>query len=158
MIVGGACIELGGSVRRCPTQGHVAPILGQKDRVPCVTPEVSGPIELPDCKVRVTVEAKQHPRGIRRITNEEARQSLTVERIVADPTAFNAGLIERRRLKKDTLLPPPDERQQTQNDNDKAERYDHASRARGFQWLCMAGNLRQCEFRLNPFIWTTDCW
>jgi hypothetical protein len=27
-------------------------------------------------------------------------------------------------------------------------------KVRGFQWLCMAGNLRQCEFRLKPSIWT----
>jgi hypothetical protein len=28
---------------------------------------------------------------------------------------------------------------------------------RGFQSLCMAGNLRQCEFRLKPSISTTGC-
>jgi hypothetical protein len=50
-------------------------------------------------------------------------------------------------LKENPLLAPPDQEEKPAQQPQNQERANHASTSRGFQWVCMAGNLRQCEFQ-----------
>jgi hypothetical protein len=81
------------------------------------------------------------------ISDDVAEEPLPVLRLVVEPPGFWWSFVQSRRLKQDPLLGLPEEYHAREQQPKNGERDNHVSTLRGFQWVCMAGNLRQCEFR-----------
>src|SRR3954469_16246082 len=150
VIIGGSGVELRGRVGRSAAHRHISTILGKKDCNASTALDFACPIQLPDREIGIAVKAEQNARRTGRITNQKTDQALAVERIVTHAAALVRDFEEARRLKKNPLLIPPDQKHESENDADDSDRDYHGRMARGFQWLCMPGNLRQCEFPLKP--------
>ena len=105
------------------------------------------PFELPYGKISVAMKAEKDAGCRSRIPDDETNQRLPVLSLVLHPPGFGRGLIQSGRLKENSLLGPPKEEQEGEQQSNNDDRANHVSTLRGFQWVCMAGNLRQCEFR-----------
>src|SRR5687768_5004148 len=107
ILVRGFSVQLRSRVGRLSTQRHVSAILGQKNRVPCALYHFACPIELPNREIGVSVEAEENAGSGTRISDEISRERLSVRRLVFDALRLASRIRERRRLEKDSLLPPP---------------------------------------------------
>ena len=93
------------------------------------------------------MKAKQDTGCSPRVSDDEADQLLLIDGAVTHSAGFGRRLIQSWWLKEDPLLGPPEKEQEAEQQPEDQEHADHRSTKRGFQWVCMAGNLRQCEFR-----------
>jgi hypothetical protein len=93
------------------------------------------------------MEAEQNARRSSGIPDQEAGEPLSVYSVVRDTPGLGQRFEQRGRLKQDSFLRPPKQRQRPDQQSENGKRGDHMRVSRGFQWVCMAGNLRQCEFR-----------
>jgi hypothetical protein len=80
--------------------------------------DCSGPFELPDSQVRISVKAYQHTRGFLRISDQEARQPLSIDRLIGHTSAVGYGFDKAGWLKEDSLLLAPQQDQRTQNESE----------------------------------------
>jgi hypothetical protein len=92
------------------------------------------------------VKAKEGDRSGPRISYDEPLKMLAIGGMVVHAIGFSRITGKPRRLEEDFLLRPPKKSHCPENQCDYEKNRHHAGRLRGFQWLCMAGNLRQCEF------------
>ena len=105
------------------------------------------PVELPHGEIGVAMKAEENSRSGSRISDDEPNQSLSIRSLVVHASGFNRRLMQAGWLKENSLLGPPDQQEEPAQQPKNQERANHASTSRGFQWVCMAGNLRQCEFQ-----------
>src|SRR5207244_2991826 len=98
-------------------------------------------------KICIPMETDQNSASLPRISNNEADQLLPIHSVIAYLPTDRWCLDKRRGLKENALLLIPEIKQRTNNERDNYERNRHARATGGFQQVCMAGNLRQCEFR-----------
>ena len=60
-----------------------------------------------------------------RITNDESCQALPVQSVIGDPSRLRHLLVDRRRLKQDSLLLVPEEQQRAEDERDDEQRSSH---------------------------------
>ena len=92
------------------------------------------------------MKTKQRARGGTRISNDESLETLAIRGLIMHAVGFVRVPVKSRWLEENPLLRPPKKGYCTENQRDYEEDSRHVGRFRGFQSLCMAGNLRQCEF------------
>ena len=71
---------------------------------------------------------------------------LAISGLIVHTVEFVGIPVKWWRLEEDPFLRPPKKGPCTENQRDYEQNSRHMGRFRGFQSLCMAGNLRQCEF------------
>jgi hypothetical protein len=147
MVIGRAGVKLRARISGTPVERHVTTIFGEENGESGMTLDSPCPFELPYGKVGVSMEAEQNSRRGSGIPDHETGESLPVYSVVRDTSGLGQGFKQPGRLKQDSLLRPPKQRQRPDQQGEKDKRGDHMRVSRGFQWVCMAGNLRQCEFR-----------
>ncbi len=113
----------------------------------CPPLDFMGPIQLPYCEIGISMKAEHNTWSGSRISNDESDQLLLVNSVVMHSARLDRGLTQSRWLKENSLLGPPEEEHEAEQEPKDKKRFGHGSTARGFQWVCMAGNLRQCEFQ-----------
>jgi hypothetical protein len=146
MVIGGTRVQLRARVSGTPIERHVTAVFSEKDGVSGVTLNGPGPVELPYGKVGVSVEAEQNTDSASGIPDHEAGKPLSIYRVVGDAPGLGRRFKEPRRLKQDSFLRPPKQKQRPEQQSENDKRGNHMRVPRGFQCVCMAGNLRQCEF------------
>lgn len=142
MIVRGASVKLGTGVGWCTAKSHVAAIFRQKDRKPRMPLDGTGPIHLPHCKLGIPVKAEQNAGRTAWIPNHEPKQRLAIHGVVCNSPAERWLSQQRRRLKENSLLLLPKESECAKDQDNNQEYGCHLPAPRGFQRVCMAGNLR----------------
>ena len=105
------------------------------------------PVQLPHCEIGIAMKAKENPGSRSRIPDDESNQPLSIRRFVIHAPGFDRSFMKSRWLKENSLLGPPDQQEEAGQQPKNQERANHVRTSRGFQWVCMAGNLRQCEFQ-----------
>jgi hypothetical protein len=105
------------------------------------------PVQLPYGKVSVAVKTEESAGGSSRISDYETNQLLSILSFVMHAPGFSRSFIQSWRLKENPLLSSPEKENKGEQQPENHKCNDHVRTPRGFQWLCMAGNLRQCEFR-----------
>lgn len=81
------------------------------------------------------------------VSDQEPKQWLAIYSVVSDSTAKRWFSEQGRGLKEDPLLLLPKKSKCTKDQGENEQYRSHMRSIRGFQRVCMAGNLRQCEFR-----------
>ena len=105
------------------------------------------PVQLPHSEIGIAVKAEENPGSRSWISDDESSQPLSICGLVIHATGLDRSFIQSRWLKENSLLGPPDQHEKPNQQPKNQERANHVSTSRGFQWVCMAGNLRQCEFQ-----------
>jgi hypothetical protein len=105
------------------------------------------PLELPHREIRITVKAHENTGRSRWLADEISNKRLTVLSAIFNSAEQGWPFMHPRRLKQNSFLPEPDEQDKNSQQNKDCQRRNHGTGLRGFHRLCMAGNLRQCEFR-----------
>ena len=139
-------IEFGCPVGWFSFKGHVAPIFAEHDGRSGAPFNRSCPIQLADGKVCVSVKTEQRSWSGIGISHDEAPEMLAICGLIVHAAGFLGISVKSRRLEENPLLGPPKKSYRTEDQRDYEKRRRHVGRFRGFQSLCMAGNLRQCEF------------
>ena len=93
------------------------------------------------------MKTDQHSTRAARVSDQEPQQWLAIDRVVRDSAAERWLPKEWRGLEEDPLLLMSEQGKRAENQSDDEQRCGHVRLVRGFQRVCMAGNLRQCEFR-----------
>jgi hypothetical protein len=118
VVVCGPCVELGAGVGRRSTERHVATVLGEKNSVAGAMLDGSSPVELPYSEIRVSVEGYQHTWSFLRISDQETRQPLSIDRLIRHAATVGYGFDQAGWLKEDSLLLAPQQGQRTQNERE----------------------------------------
>jgi zinc protease len=92
-----------------------------------VTLHLACPVQLPHGKISVPMKADKNTRRGFRIPDDEADQLLSVRSLVMHSPGFDRSLIEPRRLKKNSLLRPPEEDQKAEQQPKNNEDGNHGS-------------------------------
>jgi hypothetical protein len=93
------------------------------------------------------MEAEQSPSGGARISHDVTNESLAIFCLVLYLTRRSRHFVSARGLEENSLLALPQREEKTAKKQQDDESGNHSGIVGGFQCLCMAGNLRQCEFR-----------
>jgi zinc protease len=127
MIVGSLCIQLRIGIGGRATKGHIAPIFGKEDSVIGAPLHLGCPVQLPYSKVRIAMKGDQDARGASRISHNKSYQLLSIRGLVVDSPWFDRNSIELRRLEKNSLLGPPDQKHEAEQQPKDDEHPDRGS-------------------------------
>ena len=72
------------------------------------------PIQLPYSEIGIAMKAKESARSSSRISNDEPNESLSVRSFVIHASGFDRSHSEFRGLKENSLLRPPDNQQESE--------------------------------------------
>jgi zinc protease len=95
--------------------------------VKCMPLYFTRPVQLPNGKIGVAVKADENTGRSSRISDHETDQLLSVRGLVLCAPGFDRRLIEPRRLEENSLLGPPQENQETEQQPENYEHGDHGS-------------------------------
>ena len=140
-------VELCSGVSGSPSKRHVSAVFSQHYRIPSVLLDGLCPVHLPHREIGVPVKAEKNTGLSPRIADDETGEELTVRGPVAHPARLDRVSVKPRWLKENSLLRSPKKSQHGEQQREHNRCGNHMRALRGFQWVCMAGNLRQCEFR-----------
>jgi predicted Zn-dependent peptidase len=112
--------------RRAPER-HVATILGEENRVPSAPLHFGRPVQLPYRKIRVAVKADQDTRRRSWIPHHESHELLSIRGLVMNSTGFDRNPVESRRLEENSLLGPPEQKQEAEQQPKNYEHSDYGS-------------------------------
>jgi zinc protease len=85
------------------------------------------PIHLPYGKIRIAMKADQDPRRSSRISDDESDQLLSVRGLVMNSSGFDRNPIEPGRLEENSLLGPPDQKHEAEQQPKNDEHSNHGS-------------------------------
>ena len=111
MVIGGARVELRARVSGTPIKRHVTTVFGEKNGVSGMVLNRPCPVELPYSKVGVSMEAEQNAGRSSGIPDHEAGEPLSIYCVVRDAPGLGRRFQQPRRLKEDSFLRPPKQKQ-----------------------------------------------